>query len=69
MKRLSDERDANVREAILAYKRIVTDDAAGNDEDWEMCDFRDLSLGFFLGYGLSKEEALEASEFVISQGW
>lgn len=65
MKRLTDERDTVVRQAIQTYKRIVTDSGIETDDLGNEADF---SLGFFMGHGLSFEEALEASEFVVSTG-
>lgn len=77
MRRFSqnETNDDNEHTAILKYKRVVLESGgmpawvSVGDSDLEGEPSYEFAKGFFVGCGLSFEEAIRAAEFVCSNGW
>lgn len=61
---MASDRDSATKTAIKAYEERINGDRTILDNAIDISDF---SFGFFVGYGLSSEEALAASEEICHE--
>lgn len=70
-KRIGGESNVAIRQAVARFKRTIIDT---NVCDEALCDyFRNedvaFAVGYFVGHGLSPEEAILAAQDVEAYGW
>lgn len=64
---LDDPRNNDISDAVMNFKRVIVD--GGNlmipavECVWSFC------IGYFMGLGLSEDDAIRCAEIATSNGW